>query len=192
MSGAVTEDLLTPSSEDRNAHELVGNVGEEHNHPHQQQPPSVSEARESELRLPSIKHQEGDSTATTRRTRKSRFSSLSSEVDDAISIIYRELDSVQSLRKEIEQLSEEKERLMQGIKIRDHDILYLNRQLESRPPDAEVRRLKDDVKRFDGVVRDLREENASLKTNLRAAEESAAAANQTLNEWKKRLATLMQ
>jgi chromosome segregation ATPase len=113
-------------------------------------------------------------------------------VEDSISVIYRELESVQSLRKEVEQLSEEKDRLMQGIRIRDHDISYLNRQLESRPLDTEVQRLREHAKRLDGIVRDLREENAALKTYVRTAEEQAAAANEALNEWKGRLATLMQ
>ena len=151
---------------------------------------AVQNAQQSEPSSPSATRQEGP--PATRRHRKSRFSTLPREVEDSVSVIYRELESIHSLRKQVAELHLEKARLLQIIKIRDQDISALSRQMESRVPDAELERLKASAAELDSVILDLRKENAALKTDLRTAGEQAAAANEYLNEWKEKLAMLMQ
>ncbi|KAJ0415657.1 hypothetical protein BJY00DRAFT_317595 [Aspergillus carlsbadensis] len=159
----------------------------------QQEAPPIYEAREPGTRVPSTHRQDGGGAATTQRHREPRSSALSSEVEDSVSVIYRELESVPALRKQNEQLREERTRLLEGLTICDQEILYLQRQMGTRPSEVEVQRLKDYVARLDRMVLELREENAALKSDLKVVEEQAAAAKESLNnEWRGKLARLMQ
>lgn len=132
--------------------------------------------------------------------RKSRFATLSSEVDSALWVLYRELESVTSFRQRISELEAEIVKLRQDVSIRDNQIILSRRSL---PPSnslpggvsqAEIDRLRVQAAKADEAMREVelvRANNDALKKELEDARAESAAKDKTLNEWKNRLASLI-
>ncbi|KAB8259455.1 hypothetical protein BDV32DRAFT_150336 [Aspergillus pseudonomiae] len=124
------------------------------------------------------------------RGRKSRFATLSSEVEASPSLIYRELESATLLKRQIERLQEENSRYQQITKIRDQDLIDLRREIGNpRVWDGELQSLKAKAGQDNTALKELNESRAE---NLKAAKEETAKANAALDEWKGKLARLMQ
>ncbi|KNG86961.1 hypothetical protein ANOM_004189 [Aspergillus nomiae NRRL 13137] len=130
------------------------------------------------------------------RGRKPRFATLSSEVERSLSLIYRELESATLLKRQIEQLQVENSRYQQIIKIHDQDLIALRRGIGNpRVSDGELQSLKATAGQYDTVLQELNEsraENVTLAENLKAAKDETAKTNTVLDEWKGKLARLIQ
>ncbi|KAL4756435.1 uncharacterized protein BDW70DRAFT_166120 [Aspergillus foveolatus] len=130
-----------------------------------------------------------------KRQRTSRFVTLPSDVDASLGVIYRELESVASLKLQIQELQYKDRQSAQMIKLRDNSIAILRRDLEKyRADDTELARLRDNAARFDKVKREvdeLKRKNELLETELRKSREETATAQRLVNDWKGKLAQLL-
>jgi len=131
----------------------------------------------------------------SKRKRNSRFTTLSSDVDASLSILYRELESTASLKVQVEELQNRNLEFLQGIKIRDNNIAALRRDLQRRrSADEELERLKASAFSSDSLkqkVADLEAQNARLHAELQASREQTATAQELVNNWKGKLAQLL-
>lgn len=127
--------------------------------------------------------------------RKSRFATLSSEVDSALWVLYRELESATSLRQHITDLEAEIVKLRQDVSIRDNQLILSQRVAQAgRPPQSEVDRLKALVAKNESAVREaeeLRAKNQALELELKKAKDEVASMNETLKEWKGKLINMI-
>lgn len=137
--------------------------------------------------------------------RKSKFATLSSEVDSALWVLYRELESVTSLRQRIGELESEIVKLRQDVSIRDNQLILSRRSMSSSQnssnsgmpggiSQAEVDRLRVQAAKVDEVTRQaesMRAKNEALEKELKDAKAESAAKDKTLNEWKGRLVSLI-
>ncbi|KAK4862199.1 hypothetical protein LT330_003337 [Penicillium expansum] len=117
----------------------------------------------------------------TRRQRKSRYSTLPSNVDASLAVLYQELESVAMLRAEIEKLRTQNTQYAQTIKIQEQNQIALRRDLGA---------LRENVTNSESTtkeIRELRERNAALEAELLVSKEQTAAAK----ELKERLAQLL-
>ncbi|CAI7589168.1 unnamed protein product [Penicillium glandicola] len=113
--------------------------------------------------------------------RKSRYSTLPSAVDTSFAVLYRELESVASLRTQIEELRTQNTQYAQTIKIHEQTQVALRRDLEA------LRETPAQSESVNKEISELRRRNAALEAELLASKEQAAAAK----ELKERLAQLL-
>ncbi|KAL4775439.1 hypothetical protein BDW60DRAFT_143542 [Aspergillus nidulans var. acristatus] len=105
--------------------------------------------------------------------RKSRFNTLSDEVDSALSVVYRELEEVPLLRKTVADLEHKMAGLRQELSIYKNEIA-LSRRMGGG----------NDMKGLTAKKNDLERENADLRAQLEKS-------NQALKEWKEKLAGML-
>ncbi|KAL6232400.1 hypothetical protein BDW75DRAFT_217818 [Aspergillus navahoensis] len=147
----------------------------------------------------SLQHNEDNDPDTEaprpKRQRTSRFVTLSSDVDASLGVIYRELESVASLKLQIEELQNRNRQSAQMIKLRDNSIAILRRDLgKYRADDSELAQLREEAMRYDQVrkeMEELKKQNEVLVTELRKSREEAATAQGLVNDWKGKLAQLL-
>lgn len=129
------------------------------------------------------------------RKRKSRFTTLSSDVDASLSVLYRELESTASLKIQVEDLQSQNLDLLQCVKIRDNTLVALRRDLQSRKSaDEELERLRASASSSDSQKKkfeELEAQNAQLRAELQASREETAMAQELVNDWKGKLAQLL-
>ncbi|KAL1965192.1 hypothetical protein VTN77DRAFT_5946 [Rasamsonia byssochlamydoides] len=127
--------------------------------------------------------------------RKSRFATLSTEVDSALWVLYRELENAMSLRQHVAELEAEIVKLRQDVSIRDNQIILSQRAAQAgRLPQADIDRLRMQAAKAEAATREveaLRAKNEALEKELKEARAEAAAMNETLNEWKGKLINLI-
>ncbi|CRG88889.1 hypothetical protein PISL3812_05924 [Talaromyces islandicus] len=128
--------------------------------------------------------------------RKSRFTTLSSEVDSALWVLYRELESATSLRQRIADLEAEVVKLRQDVSIRDNQIILSQRSAPKAASvsQAELEELRIKAAKWDACVPELehlRARNDALEQSLRDARSECVSKDEALNEWKGRLASLI-
>lgn len=127
--------------------------------------------------------------------RKSRFATLSSEIDSALWVLYRELESANSLRQQIAELEAQITKLRQDVSIRDNQLILSRRAAEAgRVPQAEIDKLRAEAARGESAVREaeaLRARNEVLEKELREARAETESMSGTLNEWKGKLINLI-
>lgn len=127
--------------------------------------------------------------------RKSRFTTLSSEVDSALWVLYRELESATSLRQRIAELESEVVKLRQDVSIRDNQIILSQRSTQAAAVSpAELEQLRTKAAKWDACAPELeklRAKNEALEQSLREARAECASKDEALNEWKGRLASLI-
>jgi hypothetical protein len=122
-----------------------------------------------------------DSPEPKRRERKSRYSTLAGDVDLSLATIYRELESVASLRAQIADLVSKNIQLSQSIRIHEQNQVATHRVLDA------LRAKTMTSESASKEIRDLREKNASLEAELQISRDQTAAAK----ELKERLAQLL-
>ncbi|KAJ0426759.1 hypothetical protein BJY00DRAFT_306753 [Aspergillus carlsbadensis] len=134
-------------------------------------------------------------TPTQKRQRKSRFATLSNEVEGALSVLYRELESVTSLKLQIEELQSQKRQDAQLIKLRDNDIAIMRRDLEQRRTAvielAQLRASMSQSGELQREVEGLRARNAVLEKELDESRAQTATAQELVNTWKGKLSQLL-
>ncbi|KAL5049200.1 hypothetical protein BDW71DRAFT_204949 [Aspergillus fruticulosus] len=110
---------------------------------------------------------------TASSLRKSRFNTLSDEVDSALSVVYRELEKVPLLRKTVADLESKMAGLRQELSIYKNEVALSKRMGGG-----------NDVKGLTARKNDLERENADLRAQLEKS-------NQALKEWKEKLAGML-
>ncbi|RDW64384.1 uncharacterized protein DSM5745_09795 [Aspergillus mulundensis] len=130
-----------------------------------------------------------------KRQRTSRFTTLSSEVDTSLAVLYRELESVATLKMHIEELQQRDRQNTQMIKLRDNSIAILRRDLERRQAEnLELTRRIENIEEYDEVkkqVDELKKRNEALEAELRKSREETATAQELVESWKGKLAQLL-
>lgn len=133
--------------------------------------------------------------ARPKRQRKSRYATLSSEVDASLAVLYHELESIASLKAQVEDLQNQTLRDAQVIKLRENSIAILRRDLEQRrTAEQEMVQFRAMKPQYDSLQRELdevRAKNAALELELQESREETAAAKETVNDWKGKLSQLL-
>ncbi|KAF5016136.1 hypothetical protein F66182_12284, partial [Fusarium sp. NRRL 66182] len=131
----------------------------------------------------------GNNSILDSHARKSKFATLSSEVDSALWVLYRELESVTSLRQRIGELESEIVKLRQDVSIRDNQLILSRRSISAAHnsnnngmpggiSQAEIDRLRVQAAKVDEVTRQaesLRAKNEALERELTDAKAESAA-----------------
>lgn len=134
-------------------------------------------------------------TPRPKRQRKSRFATLSSEVDASLAVLYRELESVTFLKAQVEDLQIQNTQYVQSMKLRDNTLAVLRRDLDNqRAENEELARLRANTTLYDSLkkeLEDLRSKNAQLEADLQVSRDQTAAAQELVNDWKGKLTQLI-
>ncbi|CZT00275.1 hypothetical protein WAI453_012663 [Rhynchosporium graminicola] len=143
-------------------------------------PPAIPSIRgkESEQKL-SIATTAKVNTRRARRSyspprKKSKYSSFSSDVDKALTVIYKELESSAKVGKAEAELRDKIRILEQEVKLKDGQITLGARELEIS-------------KRSGGDLAALRIENEELKLKVRKLDELVESKDTELRDWRDRL-----
>lgn len=127
--------------------------------------------------------------------RKSRFATLSPEVDSALWVLCREVESANSLRQQIAELEAQAAKLRQEISIRDNQLILSQRAVQAgRVPQAEIDYLRIRAEKGEAALREmeaLRARNETLEQEIKEARAVAEAMNETLKEWKGKLSNMI-
>ncbi|KAH8424851.1 uncharacterized protein LDX57_002595 [Aspergillus melleus] len=133
--------------------------------------------------------------ATDASRRKSRFDTLSPQVESALWVLYRELESVPLAQRRIANLENEMAQLRQEVRIQRNEI-ELTRASGSqvRVLREEVQRLKMELASRDAAVEEaegLKARNSDLEVELGRSRAEVEESARTLAEWKKKLSSLI-
>ncbi|KAL3462207.1 hypothetical protein BJX64DRAFT_142041 [Aspergillus heterothallicus] len=151
-------------------------------------------------RLPHASLPEAHQTPPTevpppKRQRKSKFATLSNEIEASLSVLYRELESVTSLKLQIDELQKQNSLHAQQTKLRDNEIALLRRDIaKRRADDGELAQLRTIVSQRFSVqdeVAQLRAKNAALQSDLDKSRAETAEARELVNTWKGKLTQLL-
>ncbi|KAI2849877.1 hypothetical protein CBS11350_1790 [Aspergillus niger] len=130
-----------------------------------------------------------------RRQRKSRYTNLPTEVDTALSVLYRELESNESLRREVEELRSENTKYNQTIRIRDLSIIALRRELDyRRSSEQEMETLRATATQLENAkkeIQELRARNEALNAELQTSRHETTEAQALVRDWKAKLSQLI-
>lgn len=135
------------------------------------------------------------------RHRKSRSSTLDDDVDASLGVIYRKLESIPALKERIKGLESSNsyyrtlsetcwsnsEMSYELIEMQNEVIALLKGKLESQRPSDTTEKLK----KANAELKDLREQRNALQAELRASRDEARNATEMMNEWKGKLAQLL-
>jgi hypothetical protein len=130
------------------------------------------------------------------RARKSRYSNFLPEVDSAISIIYRELESTSDLRSQLVDTQTEVRALSQELRIRDNQLLLANKISASKQAlEVEVTNLKAELaskRSSSGEVEYLKEGYARLEAEVRELRTQLQQKDKEKDEWRDKLRRLIE
>jgi chromosome segregation ATPase len=176
----------------------------QHPHFHQQQQnpratPIAPAVRPAQPTMPRPPESPADATLRQRtqpRARKSRYSNFLPEVDSAISIIYRELESTADLRSQLVDTQTELRTLSQELRIRDNQLLLANKMSANKQAlEAEVNRLRGELESrgsSNGEVEFLREGMKRLEREVEELKEELRRKEVEGAEWRERLRRLIE
>ncbi|KAJ5613399.1 hypothetical protein N7510_006593 [Penicillium lagena] len=177
----ITENVSSPNSTDYRAL--------------QPRPAAVDIVSQLNIEAPGESSDHNAGTPRPKRQRKSRFATLPTEVDSSLAVLYRELESVASLKAQVEDLRVQNTQHLQVLKIRDNNIASLRRNLDNRKGEAEeLARLRTNKFQYDSLLKEieeLRSKNAQLEADLKVSRERTAAAEEIVNDWKGKLTQLI-
>ncbi|KAJ5261175.1 hypothetical protein N7478_011770 [Penicillium angulare] len=127
--------------------------------------------------------------------RKSKFTTLSNDVDSALRVLYSELETIQLLRQQVSNLQFDNTRLHQDLSICRNEVALARGGIEkSRHLEAEVMRLKATIADQHKETHDtevLKKENEGLKSEVETIQKQLEDSNKTLAEWKNKLLNLV-
>ncbi|PLB55518.1 hypothetical protein P170DRAFT_506100 [Aspergillus steynii IBT 23096] len=155
---------------------------------------SNSGSREVEASVEKEKEKEKEKHTDASR-RRSRFDTLSPQVESALWVLYRELESVPLSQRRIANLENEMAQLRQEVRIQKNEI-ELGRASGSqvRSLQEEVRRLKAELEGRQTSVEELealKTRNRELEGDVERSRDEVAESARTLAEWKKKLSSLI-
>ncbi|KAH9237192.1 hypothetical protein K456DRAFT_1737082 [Colletotrichum gloeosporioides 23] len=127
--------------------------------------------------------------------RKSRFTTLPAEVDSALAVVYRELESVPILQTKVSELEAETKRLQQVISMQRNEMAMMQTAVnQTGSLQAEVQKLRAEAAEREAERSEkgeLERKNWELEAELRRAKEELEERNRTLQEWKRKLSSLI-
>lgn len=109
--------------------------------------------------------------------KRSKYSAFSSEVDKALAVIHKELESAAQKGKSEDSLRERIQTLEQELRLKDGQITLMNQELEVAKKNGEAARIKV-------MNQELKEQNDTLKALLEKKEGE-------LRDWRTKLKTLL-
>lgn len=139
----------------------------------------------------------GRSIASGPRGPRSRFSTLSPEVDDAVSLLLRELEYLGDARQKISQLEDVIVRLQQDVRINENALILAQRnaassnQRSSEALRAENERLKKEVDGMGRLLADEKSRSQSYKADAEHWRSQASSKQAELEELKGKLKSLL-
>lgn len=127
--------------------------------------------------------------------RKSRFNTLPEEVDSALWVVYRELESVPFLRQNISDLQFQISSLRQELSIRQNELALAKRVVEKgRAAEIELQKYWEEAANRQASTDDteaLKAKNRELESELKNTRNELESANKTLQGWKQKLSNLI-
>ncbi|KAE8154597.1 hypothetical protein BDV25DRAFT_147546 [Aspergillus avenaceus] len=127
--------------------------------------------------------------------RKSRFNTLPQEVDSALWVVYRELESVPLLRQRITDLESGMSSLRQELNISRNEVALSRKIVErARSSEMELEKLKKGAANqltAANEVETLKTRNQELETEVARMHAELGASTKTLEEWKQKLSSLI-
>lgn len=133
--------------------------------------------------------------STSNVTRKSRYNTLPAEVDSALMVVYRELESVPLLQRNIADHEAEIARLRQTLTMQTNELAMMRRSMEkSRKAEAELERLKAESANRQAATHEteaLKAKNQQLESELAKVHDELGKANETLQGWKHKLSNML-
>ncbi|KAK2760583.1 hypothetical protein CKAH01_05269 [Colletotrichum kahawae] len=127
--------------------------------------------------------------------RKSRFTTLPTEVDSALAVVYRELESVPTLQTKVSELEAETKRLQQVISMQRNEMTMMQTAVNKTANlQAELQTLRGEAAERDAERSEkgeLERKNRELESELGRAKEELEERNRTLQEWKRKLSSLI-
>jgi septal ring factor EnvC (AmiA/AmiB activator) len=126
--------------------------------------------------LPPPPAQPAPPRAPAPRARKSRYSNFAPEVDSAIGILYRELESATDLRSQLSDARTELRTLGQELRIRDNQLLLAHQQNAGRAA------LEDEMKQLRSAAQARGSESGAQVERLRATVRRLEAEVEALRE----------
>lgn len=168
--------------------------------------PSVSQAQSRPAPPPLLSNADSASASsaaerldtpprTTVRARKSKFTTLATDVDSALRILYCELETTSALRGQVSDLESHMAQQRQELEIRQKE-LCLARKMASmaRASDGELARLRAEAAGKKAAVEEadaLRADKWRLELELEASRTQLSIVTQSFQELKKKLSALI-
>jgi PHD-finger len=124
--------------------------------------------------------------ATKPGKRRSRYQTVSDEVDSAMSTIYRELESASELRTEIARLHDKVARLEQERQIQEGKVALVREDVHAQT-NAELTWLRDEVAKLRNAHVSLSTENEQLRVQVQEAKSELDSKLKETDEMKTKL-----
>ncbi|ODM18441.1 hypothetical protein SI65_06312 [Aspergillus cristatus] len=127
--------------------------------------------------------------------RKSRFNTLPEEVDSALWVVYRELESVPLLRQNISDLQFQISSLRQELSIRQNELALTKRVVaKGRAAELELQKYREEAANRQASTEEteaLKAENRELELELKNTRNELKNSTKALQGWKQKLSNLI-
>ncbi|CAH0054555.1 unnamed protein product [Clonostachys solani] len=128
-------------------------------------------------------------------TRRSRYTTLPTEVDSALRVLYSELETAAELRQQIGGLEGQVIQLRQDLSLRDRELQMTQKALQSaRASQSELAQLRQEASQRQGSMEEattLRAEKQQLEEELKSTRTQMDEMSKTLQQWKQKLSALI-
>ncbi|KXH27552.1 hypothetical protein CSIM01_13158 [Colletotrichum simmondsii] len=137
------------------------------------------------------------SSSTTRApaARKSRYTTLPTDVDAALRLLYAELETAHELRHKVGDVEGQVAQMQRELHLRNSELAVARRAADvGRVSASEVEQLRAQAAVGERAVAEadgLRAENRTLRAELEASRERLVESERALEEWKRKLSALM-
>lgn len=128
--------------------------------------------------------------------RRSKFSTLETDVESALSILYRELEFSNSLQQEVRGLRKDLQASQQELQILRNQMTILEAEaVAARASLAEITRLRTELSDFPRINEEsqtLKQENEKLRTEIDQMKSAMTEKDAVLESWKAKLKGLLE
>ncbi|KAI3541800.1 hypothetical protein CSPX01_07308 [Colletotrichum filicis] len=135
------------------------------------------------------------STARAPAARKSRYTTLPTDVDAALRLLYAELETAHELRHKVGDVEGQVVQMQRELHLRNSELAVARRAAEvGRVSASEMEQLRAQAALGEKAVEEaagLRAENRSLRAELETSRERLVESERALEEWKRKLSALM-
>ncbi|KXH53842.1 hypothetical protein CSAL01_06440 [Colletotrichum salicis] len=127
--------------------------------------------------------------------RKSRYTTLPTDVDAALRLLYAELEAAHELRHKVGDVEGQVAQMQRELHLRNSELAVARRAADvSRLSASEMEQLRERALLGETAIAEavgLRAENRTLRAELEMSREKLAENNRALEEWKRKLSALM-
>ncbi|KAL2879185.1 hypothetical protein SGCOL_005610 [Colletotrichum sp. CLE4] len=163
--------------------------------------PSSSNTRIESIALPAAapsrdEPRSGSSTVgRAPAARKSRYTTLPTDVDAALRLLYAQLETAHELRHKVGDVEGQVAQMQRELHLRNSELAVARRAADvSRVSATEMEQLRERVSLGETAIAEaveLRAENRMLRAELETSREKLTESNRALEEWKRKLSALM-